>query len=679
MYPHQKLEWSAARLEAQLAETPDDIDARLELTRTLLSRGLWHGGGESVCALALAQARKVLAESPGNAAGLVLAGASLVGMERPEAAQKYLEEALRVDATRADLHLALGAMHRALGDRHLAIRHLETACRADPDAWEVHLLLGRTLGERAKQVGGTRLIERSQYHLVHALRREPSPDLLAPLMRDLGLSCLQTGRFADAEKLFIRLRQNPKFSTIARKYLGQVAFGLGKYKNAIQHNRQYLEALAATGGGDDAPVYAQVGMAYLQLGELEKAREYCNKALLVDPNLLSARHALGCTLVEEGHVPDALKVFRETLQDHPEDMASYVELARTRRRSGEVAWLQKALGAEVAGFDRLPYTGGEAAPRTITRRRIAVLLDELRAVGPSSVSAVLQAVESTEDEGLRFELWEAACGLAGGHVADEVAARLREPGRHFSVALARNALAAAAWLPEPALTAGLNVTLEDIQRAAVERRGNAADLSQHRRAVEGERAEARAYQSVLLLAIATRRSRAARNLLVSWGKDVDAELQVPVMAASVMCGDGDAARALVRRAQDKGAGAIVERLLAQVTPPAQPGEPRALDGASDVHCSGCGRVGKDVTHLMSGTNAVICDRCVGEVARNRRSMAAPDEAACALCGRMALDLRGVTDARGVYRHNGLDVCGACVELSVGLVEREEVDQFLATW
>ncbi len=669
MYPHHKLEWSTTRLEQRLAAQPEDATARLELSRVLLSRGLYHGGGEAVCAQALQHARKVIQDEPGEVEAKVVAGAALVGMDRPEQAQKYLDEALREAPDRADTHLALGAMYRAMGDRHLAIRHLENACRAAPNSWEAHILLGRALAERARQLGApSRLIERSQYHLVQALKLEPSPDLTAPLVRDLGLSCLQTGRYAEAEKLFVRLRENPKFASHARKHLGQVAYALGKHKNAIQHFRQYLE-----GHPDDANAIAQTGMAYLALGELDRAREYCNKALLLAPDHLPARHALGCTLLEEGQVPEAVKVFRETLEDHPGDLQSYVELARTRRRTGDVGWLQKALHAEVGAHDRLPFVGGEGAPRALTRRRIEVLLDELRAVGPSSVPAVLEAVERTEDEALRFSLWEAACTLAGGHIADEVGARLRDPGGHYSVNLARNALAAASWLPEPALTAGLNVTLEDIQRAAVERRGAASDLAAHRRNVEHEREVARAYQAVLLLGVATRRSRSARQLLAGWGRDADPELQVSVLASQVMCGDAEAARALVRRAQERGAGAIVERLLAHVSPPRRPGEPKPLGGGSDVHCSSCGRTGKECTHLMSGTKAILCDVCVAAVARNRRAQVAPDDAACSLCGRTHFE------SRGVYRHNGVDVCADCLDLSMGLLEREEVDKFLAAW
>lgn len=672
MYPHAKLEWTQSRLEERLDAAPDDAEARAELARVCLSRALYHGGGEALAAQALQHARKLVHDDPDDPQGHILAGAALVASDRPEAAKKYLDEAMRLGPERGDLHLALGALYRSQRDLHLAIKHLENACRAAPQSWECHLLLGRALSERARQIGGQRLVERAQYHMVQALSLDPSPDLLPALMRDLGLLCLNTGRYADAEKLFIRLRQNPRFATAARKYLGQVAFALGKYKGAIQHDRQYLEAMAAGGQGEEPGVLAQIGLSYLHLGELDRAREYCNRALVLDPDLLVARHALGCVMVEEGQITDAIKLFRDTLQEHPEHLPSYVELARTRRRAGDAVWLQRALSVEAGEYDKLPVTGGPGAPRTIARKRIDVLLDELRAVGPSSVSAVLGALELTEDEGLRFALWEAACGLAAGHVADELGARLREPGRYFSVPLARNALAAAAWIPEPALTSGLNVTLEDVQRAAVDRRGNAVDLAAHRRAVESEREGARAWQAVLLLAIATRRSRSARQLLASWGQGVDPELAVAVHAAQAMCGEPEAIKALHRRGQEKGSVVLVDRLLTRITPPPRRGEPTPVSGG-DTRCSACGRTGAEATHLMTGTRAVLCDHCIGEVVQNRLSLVAPDDAACHLCGRTHFE------ARNLWRIQGVDVCVHCIDLSVGLRERETVDRFLAAW
>ena len=101
--------------------------------------------------------------------------------------------------------------------------------------------------------------------------------------------------------------------------------------------------------------------------------------------------------------------------------------------------------------------------------------------------------------------------------------------------------------------------------------------------------------------------------------------------------------------------------------------PRPVTDREDARCTACGRTTKECTHLMAGSEANICDVCVVEVGRNRQKLLAPDEATCQFCGKSHLE------SRGVYRHQNVDICNHCLELSLGLVEREEVDKFLATW
>jgi hypothetical protein len=76
---------------------------------------------------------------------------------------------------------------------------------------------------------------------------------------------------------------------------------------------------------------------------------------------------------------------------------------------------------------------------------------------------------------------------------------------------------------------------------------------------------------------------------------------------------------------------------------------------------------------MAGSQAVICDSCIIEVGRNRQTMLAADDATCSFCGRSHLE------SKGVFGFNGVKICSHCLQLSLGLVEREEVDRFLATW
>ncbi|RME26774.1 MAG: tetratricopeptide repeat protein, partial [Deltaproteobacteria bacterium] len=508
LFPHNKLDWLISRIEDKVHAAPDDPHLRLELARALLSRGLFHGGGERECNRAFAVLRKVLQEDPASAEALALSGLALVGMKRPEGAVRYLDQAVRLDGERADLRLALGALAREQGDLGTAVRELESACRMAPDAWETHLYLGRALLDLARSEGRPRrLVERAQYHLVRALRLGPSPDQQAPLFRDMGITCMYTGRFRDAEKFFIRLREHERFRVEAMRHLGEVAYELGKYNNAIQHFRRYLEARP-----DDADVLARVAMAWFQLGEYARAREACNQALIREPLHLEARHALGCTLLEEGQANEALRVFRETLKEVPEHLPSYLELVRTRRRGGDARWLAQALAAEVRQHDQLP-PGGADGPRALTRQRVAVVLDEMRALGPGMVDHVLATIEHSQDEALRFQLWEAACELALGALGATTAARLRAAGQHYGPGLGAEAIASAAVLPDPVLVDGLSIEEADIKRAAVERHPPAAGVREHRQHLDTETNRARAHQAMLLLAIGSRRSAAGKALL----------------------------------------------------------------------------------------------------------------------------------------------------------------------
>ena len=665
--PHAKLDWTISKLEEKVSAQPDDLDARLELGRCLLTRGWMHGGGEPDCTAALGLARRVLQEDPTAVTALVVAGAALVGMERAEAAEKYLSQAYGADAERADLRLALGALEALRGDLGASVRHYEASCRMAPEAWETHLLLGRALMLLARQKAHQRLVERASYHLVRAMRLDPTPDQHPQILRDMGLCCMQTGRTKEAQRFFIRLRENPDHAAIAKFHLGQVAYESGKYNNAIQHFRAYLRDRP-----DDTNVLARMAMAWFQMEDFSKAREACNKALLVDPEHLEARYALGCTLLEEGDPAEATKVFRETLRDHPEHMPTYIEMVRTRRHTQDASWLIKALDAEVGTFDRLP-PGGSVDARSVTRKRIETILEELRDVGPSMLNPVLRAVDLTQDEGLRFQLWESACTMVLNAVADAAASRLREPAKHYGPGLGLEALSAAAVLPDPVLTSGLKLEESDLKKAAVDRHGPADDVSGHRENVTTERHRARAYQALLLLAIGVRRSTAGKALLARWAVDADSDLATAAWAGLAMYGEPIATAKLASLASDNGAGTQVDRLLSYVVPPTHSPAPRKVEKSESTRCSTCGRDSSEVGYLMSGSEAVICDRCVIQVGQHRRSLEAPEHSCCSLCSKTAFE------ARGVYSYNGIEICSDCLDLSLGQLEREEVDRFLAAW
>jgi len=212
-----------------------------------------------------------------------------------------------------------------------------------------------------------------------------------------------------------------------------------------------------------------------------------------------------------------------------------------------------------------------------------------------------------------------------------------------------------------------------LKRAAVDRHPQAENVSSHRRNVERERANARAYQALLLLGIGVRRSPAGKALLRQWADAADPELATAAWAALAMYGEPEATRRLSERAMQRGSGRAVELLLSRVMPPSGRSQPRRVEDGEKTQCSTCGRESHEVTHMMAGAGAVVCDRCVLKVRQNRSSMMAPDDSHCRLCSRSHFEVSGL------YRCNNVDICSSCMKLSLGLLEREEVDRFLAAW
>lgn len=674
MFPHDKLDWQLKRLEERLDRSPDDGSLRLELATACLSKALFHDGGEMWLNHALTAARRVLQHDPTSPGAQVVAGMALVGLQRIEPATRYLDEALRTDAERPDLHLALGQLARVKGDRHRAVRELELACRLAPDHWEPHYMLGQMLAEQAGQVGGRRLLERSQFHLVRALSLGPTPQLEVRIVEELGVATLKLGRYAEAQKLFSRLLEHEKHRVRAHYHLGLVDYHLGKYKNAVMHLRQYHRDRP-----DHPHVHARIGMAYMQLGEVSKAREACNRALAIEPENLQARWTLGCAMLEEGHADEAVKLFREILQDAPEHTPAFAELVRIRRDAGDERWLRTAMRTEVTHYERLPVSarregmGGQVSPRTATRDRIRRIARALTTIDPNAVSSLLEAMDLTADEGMRFLLWEEALGAMAERRARSAMARLEEPGHGYGAAAGREILALAEALDPVALTHGLTLQEEDLKRAAVDRHGPALDVAKHRDNVERERQEARAWQALLLLAIGTRGAEGSRNLLVRWSSDADDELQLAANASLALLGDDTATDRLRQAARQRGAQHRVDQLAAALAPAASSYTPTPVSGEPHLLCETCGRRGTEAEHILVGAEAKVCDHCITKLARDRRNSRVTDPTAtCALCRSSEME------GSEVFAHQGVMICATCIDQSLGLLEREEIDRFLAS-
>lgn len=675
LFPHDKLDWTLSRLERHLDAQPDDIGARTEYAVASLSRGWFHDGGEVWHNQALTQARRVLHHDPGNARALVVAGTALAHLDRLEPAGRYLDQAVRSEPESALVHLALGQLHLTQSERHQAVREFEFACRQAPKAWEPHAQLGLLLRQRAAQLGHPpRVLERSQYHLVCALQLGPSQVWKPRLLMELSLACLQTGRLSDAHKLLSRLVDHASHRAKARYHLGLVAMHMGKYKNAVLHLRQHLQE-----HGDSPHVHAKIALCYLQLGELRKAREACNHALALEPAHVDARWTLGCTLLEEDAVDEAIRMFKEILHDAPDHLPAFRELVRVRQMSGDGTWLLHALRAEVGQYDRMPLSaegpsGEPVRPRESVRARIELIMAALAEVGDAPEDDLLEALALTTDEGLRARLWEFALDVLARARSIDAARWLQNPSRHFGADKGHEIVALARGLPDDAMRRGLQLSEEDLQRAAVDRHGPASDVVTHRRRVEQERQQARAWQALVLVGLAECGNDTGRNLLLRWATEADPELAIAARAGLAMTGDSHATEALRAQAEQAGQISGLNRLLAARQPAEDRTSYRPISDDEDRTCATCGRRTGEVDHMMVRDRTALCDRCLATVARRRHELGIDDpRVQCSMTGKT------LVEARAIYVYNGIAVTESVVEHSLGLAEREEVARYLAGW
>ena len=204
-----------------------------------------------------------------------------------------------------------------------------------------------------------------------------------------------------------------------------------------------------------------------------------------------------------------------------------------------------------------------------------------------------------------------------GAVADAASSRLREPEKHYGPGLGLEALSAAGVLPEPVLKAGLKIEESDIKKAAVDRHATADDVSVHRENISTERRRARAYQALLLLAIGVRRSTSGKGLLARWAEQADQDLAAAAWAGLAMYGEPVATAKLASRAANQGAQGQMDKLLRYVVPPTKDITPKIVGNDRGSRCSTCGRGAEEVSYLMVGGQAAICDPCVIKISQQQ--------------------------------------------------------------
>lgn len=266
---------------------------------------------------------EVLAADPQQFDALHLSG--VIARQRGDAARavELIRAALRLDPQQARAHCNLGAALQDLGLADAALQSYETALRLDPRyalAWDNR---GNTL-RRMKRLPDAL----DSYERALALRPNYAEAWChrAIVLNDLG-------RHADAAASADQaLAARPGFAD-ARQALGNALQALERFTEAVA---AYDRALADATPERQAEIWCARGAALKKSGELDKALDSYEHALLIRPDYAMAEHYRANVLRALGRRDEAIAAYR---------------------RAGE-------LGADPAGIGFALAALGEGAPPT---------------------------------------------------------------------------------------------------------------------------------------------------------------------------------------------------------------------------------------------------------------------------------------------------------------------------
>lgn len=669
LFPHQRLDRIISDLGSKSKNSGGSFSELLELMKAYLSKGLFHDGGERSCSEAVHVGTKLLQESPDNLDVLGLMALALVGIDRHQHAQKYLETAKKLDVNNSYVQLGFSFCAQAENQLKAVIYHLQKAVSLAPKAWELNLRLGRIylyLAQEKESRGKSyaRNAAQSLYHLIQALLYNSFLGKKNNFLRDIGLSCLLNERYKEAERYFSRLKTQQKEQAEPRYYMGLATFKLKKYNNAIQHFRWFMKE-----NNDRDDVLLKQAESLYCLGDYAKAKQVALNVLQIQPNDLSARLLLGKSLLAQGETREALRIFHESLTRDPGHLESFSEIVRIRQEEEDVEWLSRALCLEVEQYSSASSAMHHEASIAL-RKRIGVILREMMMLGAEALPEVLRAINYSQDENLRFALWEVACLMAENEYAIKCEEQIENSSRHFSLELGELLLTVGSQISEERLIPAMYITEDDIAKAAIDRHPPAHDVKQHEQNKQKQVVIAQGYKGLLLLTIASTKTEKSRKFLRDYGLKVqNRDEKVAANIGLMLNGDVQAFEEVEKIAKSIDRRRNIHNIHKALQTSKNSSKPKELISTTEV-CQLCRQSGDPIAHFLQTPSGAICNLCV---IKSQRAAVAKDDASCVFCSK------NFVLTKRIYSYQNVNICFECYEYSQMISERRLIDAYFTSF
>jgi tetratricopeptide (TPR) repeat protein len=212
-----------------------------------------------------------------------------------------------------------------------AIHEAQEALRQDPNNLAAHLLLSRIY---IHNLGDTSAIADQKQTIASAIEQLTAVQKLDPSDTESQLWLAHLYGFQNkpdqAETVLKGILERSPASEGALEQLSELYINEGRASEAISLLRN------ASGGTDDATLYALLGNAYSKTNDNAKAEDAYRKAVALDPDDANDRRGLAEALVADDKFQEALEQYSQLAQLEPDSGENYLRLSQIYRHLGQL-------------------------------------------------------------------------------------------------------------------------------------------------------------------------------------------------------------------------------------------------------------------------------------------------------------------------------------------------------
>lgn len=222
-------------------------------------------------------------------------------LDQNKEADQYYTLALKIDPNNESLLFNSAQTKFYLGQNKEALSAIEKALVSSPNNTSYRLLRGEildTMGEKEKAI--------SDYEFV---RKQDSSEIISRI--NLGAIYTQQQKLSEAETVLKEAQKIEAKNGLLLNNLGALANEQKKFKEAIDYLTQ-----AVAIGVEEANF--NLGIAYIEEGNYEKAKETFSKVISQEPNNLDALYSLGLAEYKLGNDKEGQTHFEKILKANPD-------------------------------------------------------------------------------------------------------------------------------------------------------------------------------------------------------------------------------------------------------------------------------------------------------------------------------------------------------------------------